>query len=435
MGNYSGFIINFEEERRSELLKELLGIEEEFTEALSAPDWEIKQWEVCFLSFEREKINYVCLAQRGHRAVTAKYRVKFSHFIDLDGIAIGEIERYLKPNLKRYFVNTYSGIGKRIPFITWNSFIDAIKILRPQQAPAIDELLKLREASIKNYTGRAYDIVAFERDAVGVALDIFDPSSSLRKKTLMNWAPEHVEISPFLAGIGAINLTEEQMLAHDMNVFPGADKYHMLLGTQFKMENRVLDVIYANRTEIETNLGADLIYYNHNFDAFTLIQYKRMKKERVKDNDPETAVFRPSSDRNFETEIERMKSLRKEFPDRWGDSKAWEKYRLNGDGFFFKFCPSINLTPFSTDLVKGMYIPREYIESLIASTLTDGPRAGKIISYENVQRYFNNTDFTKLVSDGWIGTRGISSAEITKIVSESLRADRSIIYARSSTMP
>jgi hypothetical protein len=56
-----------------------------------------------------------------------------------------------------------------------------------------------------------------------------------------------------------------------------------------------------------------------------------------------------------------------------------------------------------------------------------GPRGGRAITSKNLQRHISNTLFTNLVRDAWIGTRGVSSDAIGKVVREGLSAGRSAV--------
>lgn len=51
------------------------------------------------------------------------------------------------------------------------------------------------------------------------------------------------------------------------------------------------------------------------------------------------------------------------------------------------------------------------------------------MTHENAGRYFDNTQFVSLVQDAWIGSRGVTSDQITEIVRSGLDADRSVILA------
>lgn len=437
MAEYSGYVIIFDEEQRAELLKMQSRQEElwcrKYSDALSALDWEIGDNEFCIISFGGKSFDAACLAKRGKKVATAKYRVEFSAFVNLDSLAINEVENLLPSSVRQYFTRTMSGRGSRVPVTTWKEMINSIKNLRSSISAELDWLDQLRLASKRASLGPDAETVALEKDAVGVAQDIFDPSSELRKNTLSKWVPPEGPLPPFLKNADGIVLLEEQMLAIDANYFPESTQNSTYFGRRFVIGRRKLDVAYINRTSLEKTLGVDLLYYNHDFNSYTVIQYKRMKKERISDSQPEGYVFRPSTDDNFKRELDRMQEFRRDFADSWPPPRSPHLYRLCGDGFFFKFCPAVQLVPLNPDLIKGMYIPREYLESLLLSEETDGVRGGKVINFENVKRYLSNTEFTALVREGWVGTRGVTTGQITKLAQIAFTGQRAVIIARSAS--
>jgi len=115
----------------------------------------------------------------------------------------------------------------------------------------------------------------------------------------------------------------------------------------------------------------------------------------------------------------------------WMPPRDCSSFRLDGAGFFFKFCPSVVLEPLSADLIKGIYLPRQYLETLLRSEVTDGMRGGKVITFENVRRHLTYTEFAWLVREGWLGTREISTRAITDVIAGALDAERAVIHARS----
>src|SRR5688572_15657534 len=103
MAGYSGFLVMFDEERRADLLKEISGIASGFSDTFSSPDWGIKEWEVCFLSFDGLSLEQACLAKRRNKVATAKYRVDFQEFVDLRQLRLKNITRELPSNLERHW--------------------------------------------------------------------------------------------------------------------------------------------------------------------------------------------------------------------------------------------------------------------------------------------------------------------------------------------
>jgi hypothetical protein len=171
----------------------------------------------------------------------------------------------------------------------------------------------------------------------------------------------------------------------------------------------------------------DLLYWNEAFNAWTLVQYKAM--ERGESATGESASYRPDS--AFAGELASMQIFRRAYPDAFIAADGSRAYRLAGDGFFFKLCSRVQLEALSEALLPGMYFPREFIEALLIDPATEGPRGGRVLTFENTQRHISNTLFAELVRDGWVGTRGASSSRIAGILRASLTAGRAVVLARS----
>ena len=63
-----------------------------------------------------------------------------------------------------------------------------------------------------------------------------------------------------------------------------------------------ITILNCNRQPLEQALGMDLIYYSHRFQAFVLVQYKRMVDEGG------SPGYRPYSDANHAKELARMRT-------------------------------------------------------------------------------------------------------------------------------
>ena len=161
-----------------------------------------------------------------------------------------------------------------------------------QHEKEIDRLDSLRKVSQYKLHGNTVDILTIEREAVGAALDIFSGSGQLRKEVLGSWAPNPKNVtdineyeseaslvttpglaSHFLSGLPTRYINEESAIQHDLFNWEGMTPFHEAGMTRFIQGDRQLDVIYANRNDLEKTLGVDLIYYNQLYSAFVLVQY------------------------------------------------------------------------------------------------------------------------------------------------------------------
>ena len=438
----TGILVRFDESRRSDLLKERVeGQFSPFTDALSVRNWGFGGAAIALLSFSDKTIDYICLARKGKLVVTSKNRIQFSSVVSLNGIPIETIETKLSQQIQKHFIRVTSGIGGAFPTETFGELLAAIKDIRPNSSNEIERLLSLLKFSGYKITGEAADVMLQERDALGIALDIFSGSNKLRDSVLGEWAPNEAQLtdvsetdktaelvssskgtSSFMSGIPQKYIAEETALQHDLYNWPDMSPMHIAGKSIFSAGNRRLEVIYANRNDLEHTLGIDLLYYNESFQLFVLIQYKRMSE----DNNGEMH-YRP--DPQMIKELARMDAFSKE--NRSADPiTAHEQFRLNDDGFMFKLVPQRGLSPASGELIKGMYVTREYMHFLLGPNGPAGPRGGSKITFSNASRYLTNSQFTTYVNEGWIGTRGVQSEQIKYILKHFNETGRALVFAK-----
>lgn len=443
MSRHQGFIVNFDEARRNDLLSERVDdFTDSFSDALSVYDWELGQLSIALLSFSPETIDYISLAKKGKRVVTSKNRVEFSSIVSLDALPLVSIERYLDTKLSRFFIRSSQGSGGAIPKVTWKAVLDAIKNERPNVSSEIDRLISLTKyAGVRLYGGRT-DILAQEREALGVSLDIFSGGASLRNQVLSQWAPLEDDVEDlnendaiatlnftqssmpsFLRGLPERFRQEESAIQHDLMNWDDETAVHIEGISHFEQGNRQLSIVYANRNSLEKTLGVDLIYCNEAFNQFVLVQYKIMKKESG------VQVYRP--DEQFRKELKRMDK----FYSRYGEGELPindTEFRFNPDGFFFKLVPNKGLIAASGELSKGMYLSREYVHFLLGPNGPTGPKGGSVINFENASRYMSNSEFISNVRLGRLGSFGSVSQCISEIIRAYYETGMAVMVAKES---
>lgn len=429
MSKYGGYLFLFDEVKRATLLHEQALYDSAFRliDYVSAPDWQPKASEIALISFEPGELNFLSLVTRKHKAAIAKYQIEFSHFYHLTPLPFSEIEANIGPRFRRHFISIATGEGRQVPPGTWSQLVATIKTLRPDAAEALDHLDDLRQQVGVIIREPGFDIVAQEKDAVGLALEIFG-GERVRRRELGQWTGEVNNPTSFLTGLKQMPLLEDRMIENDARVFGDwvpAEAHRW--GIEFQRDGEKLTIVNANRHGIERTLGVDLVYYHHRFASFIMVQYKRMTLE-------DDQVFRyRASDESYRQELARMQAFAALHPPSRSLARL-EDYRLHSNGFYFKLCPAIDFRPYAADIIRGMYIPLDYWESLIAAPEARGPRGGIGITYDNVGRYITNTLFIDLVQEGWIGTKVEATASLEEILRYSLESGHSLILAHSSTV-
>lgn len=442
MAKHSGIIVRFDESRRNDLLDERIEQDTSFSDALSVYDWELKNISVALLAFSDTTLDFICLARKGKRVVTSKNRVEFSSLVSLGGLSLSEIEAHLDSQLSNYFIRSSQGAGGKVPEATWAATLNAIRQLRPNVTDEIDRLETLTKYAGVRLTGSRTEILAQEREALGVSLDIFSGGSALRNQVLTQWAPKDEEVTgldegkqeasiqeteaslpSFLQGLPERYRQEESALQHDLMNWNGATSVSIEGVSSFEQGSRKLSVVYANRNSLETTLGVDLIYFNEAFNQFVLVQYKLMREESGQQ------VYRP--DDQFREELSRMDAFNSRYVDGESPTKDSE-IRLNADGFFFKLVPNRGLVAASGELSRGMYLPREYVHFLVGPHGPVGSRGGCVVNFENATRYLSNSEFISNVRLGRIGTYGSVSTLISNVIRAYYETGRGVVIAHET---
>lgn len=428
----------FNQARQEILIKhDTEGVIQPFSDAIDVYAWGATELGIAIISFDNERCQYMALARKGKRVVTSKNRIGFSSLIDLGGILTSDIDRLTNNHIWGRFTRESTGFSPVTLLDDWQAVIAAIKKLRPYAAREIDRLVSLSQYSGYSLTGAHAEILLQEREALGAALDIFSRSSQLRQQVLGEWAPDPEMVTnvdneektatleasenlpAFIRGIPERYINEESAIQHDLYNWI-KDATHELGVACFKQGDRSLSIFYANKNRLEKCLGVDLIYYDEKFELFVLVQYKLMRDE----------AYRP--DKQMMEELSRM------------DDAYWKlrlpagitseiDYRLNDDGFMFKLVPNKGLTPASGELIKGMYVPREYMHFLVSEHGPKGSRGGTRITFENAGRYLTNTQFTGCVQSGWIGFRGIQSEKLKAVLKDFIQGSRQLMLAYASS--
>lgn len=300
--------------------------------------------------------------------------------------------------------------------------LNALRHATSTLAPQLDLLCAALDAVVPQ--GRAGELLGQQKDAAGVLLEI----GGFHRGILRQWQPQQPVALPFMHDMPERSSYEDQILAHDAAMVPEwlAVPVEELAWRGFTRRggSERMFIANVNHHEEEEALGVDLIYYHEQHRCFVLVQYKRLEKSLA---DSEWG-YRP--DRQLRKELKRMRIVDQKCTPEPGDSYP---YRLVPQPCWIKLCEARPLVVDSADLIPGMYLPREAFEHLIDSPLVRGPRGGSLLTYSNVPRHLNNTTFTSLVGDGWLGTTGRGTELVHEQIVASMQAGRTVMLGVHDT--
>jgi hypothetical protein len=317
--------------------------------------------------------------------------------------------------------------GGLLPPASFLAVVNAVRNLSPSARHVLTRYSTDRRARIAQLSPEAARALGYQKETVATALAL----AGFDRHTLQAWEPPAtIAPSSFLDGLPQVRAREDAMIVSDLTKVPGFELVRTMPygAAVFEGGGVRLTVVLANHLPLEQQFGADLIYFNETYKAFVIVQYKAM--EKTKDG----AVFR-LPDKRLATELDRMDAAFRALKACPPNAERLG-FRLLDNPFYLKLCPRLVFNPDDAGLVPGMYLPFDYWRLLEADPSLVGPHGGRQVTFENVGRYLDNTDFVGLVTNAWIGTTIEQSAIWTPIIREVIRSGRALTLAiKTETKP
>lgn len=360
------------------------------------------------------------VACRSQQVATGKDRTLVTPVFRLPTpVAIQRLEAALPPDVRRRLglLNRLPGplAPTRLPPQGGAAVVTALQ----QLSPAAQEwIAALREAD-EPVTGPHAPRLREERDAVSLAIDIsgmsapddllYTPGDGLAPSEAFGatFNPLYLMDNPL-----SVADNEDDLLAEDLRRFDPQGQLRMLSSSiaRFTDDQFALTITNVNRKPLEKALGVDLIYYDELAHIFTLVQYKRMT--------PRPAGSGAGSPRwayTGHSELNEQLNRMDIGPNTPVNSKDW---RMVPSPFWFKFVRDQDFTPGDPHVLKGMYVPAEYLRrALDDGSLRTGPRSGFEVTYANT-RYLPRDVFVALVRRGFAGTTKAGSEAVLEVAQE-----------------
>lgn len=376
---------------------------------------------ICGFDDGVERLDALGILVRGHQVASLSRVARFDSLKFLDApVELSIIQGAAELGEEGLVRSALSGglIGPKALLAACRAIVN----VRPSLVDDIADLLALLDAD-QTPAGDG-DVAAFERDAVGVALDLAGMSAE-RAGRLASWRPQ-TQRAPFLEGLGGRVSTEDQMIANDLRVFGNWAEFDDgdPLAVRFTSGAKTVTIANVNRTRVESSTGADLIYYSHDWESYVLVQYKRMVRETGMG-----WVFRPSLAGRLDPELDRLRQLPAGTP-----PGVAATYRLSDEPAYLKLCRQMNADIGSRKLAAGIYLPVSFYDAMVADPEAVGPKGGRRLVLADLrERWLSGETFIDLVRRGFIGSRGLSTAALTEQIRDALDSGRSVTLAAGGT--
>ena len=377
-----------------------------------------------FASFEDGAITHIADGRKGQSAGTGLVRLNLEDLqplkrpVRFDEILSGtekRVRHHLKGRLDQ---------GGLLPPKSLGAFVDRITELDSNIGPRLARYSARRAMALRRLEPRARENLAYQKEALGLALEI----AGLPKDDLLAWQPSDGEQQSFLDGLPGAQVREDAMLLSDFSTFPGfqpmdgVTHYGSKVFSSEQDPSVRLTVIMANRLPLEQQTGADLIYFNEAYRGFVMVQYKAMEKR------DKATEFRWQARDQFSEEVNRMETLVEKLS-KVPSGHDPDGYRFTNNPFFLKFCPRVVFNPDDKGLFKGIYLPLDLWKRADAAGRFKGKRGGKVLTYQNVGRRINNSEFVMLVAGSWVGTSIEQSAVLGDLIRAVLVTGKTVTIA------
>lgn len=412
---YGGFILGFDN-TRTRLIHHKLRAGSKASAPFPMATWSFTERELALLITDdaHHEIGAIVLLERMHRTGgTGMLMARLVHPVFFSPpIAPDELAGIVDILLDGSSVERPNRLDARI----WDALLARIQHIRPDTAAALGLLIRERvsnSASIDNERREA--TLRSERDALGMTFDIaglkrqellqsIDGDLAAEARSVLdmvNYDKLRARTAPADTVADHLRrevLHEQDYIRHDQRVFrlllSGDERVERFTGPNGK---EVWIHVY-DKKPIETVLGIDLLIYQERYKSLLMLQYKTMDRGSA-----HKATY--LVDDAFREQLSRMAALEAAIaaqPPSTGTS-TMQDWRLNAAPCYVKFCNPWNINLSSDQLIEGMTLSAEKVRQFLAAYGADGIRSGQRISPKNCPRYMNNTLFTQLAHDGWIG--------------------------------
>ena len=403
----------------------------QFTTTVVTADVRPRVAELVVLSMYGTGADYLGISQAGRLLVTGQTMIAISNLVAIERMSRDEVRSKLPRRFANKFAPPESGAYRLSPAL-WQEVIRIIGTRSRGVRRKLQELGRKIDGIHPPRRRANEGLEVFERDAVASAIQAW-AGPSFRKRVLREAAPSgQPPIAPFLSRLENVSVREDPQIIHDAESFPGMEVARRYQVGSVVLRNReeYLTILNCNRQPLEQTLGVDLIYYNHRFDSFVLVQYKRMTEGS---HEPE---YRPHNDPSHGEELRRMISAEKMLTALPTVSNHdTDSFRLSGRSFYVKLCEAKTKGALDPGMVSGMYLPLGLWRRVLKSPAARGPRGGVVIRWGNCPRRFNNGEFTSLLRNGWIGSAAGQSKLLARIIEEVLGSGRMLVLAATSESP
>lgn len=294
------------------------------------------------------------------------------------------------------------------------ALLDSMRAMRPELGGWLDSLA-LEVVPVDSDSGQR---LREERDAIRTGLDLAGADISEGPFAVSEPRVSHARqmLNPKL-----FEDNEDDLIFADLRRFDTSGVLEEVSASTSIYREVGLEIAIANinRKSVEHSLGIDLLYWDCTENTYTLLQYKRLTKATSASSQASEDKWRYTRKSELEDQLSKMSSI--------GSYPAVNApdWRIVQNPFWFKFVRTDAFDGRDNKVLKGMYVPSDYLRIGLRSNSFQGPNGGFSISYSST-RYIPRGPFVELVRRRYTGSTTAASVEIAHLI-ETLAADREVV--------
>lgn len=419
--NYSALNLSRIEKSLADGLEDRISEERRFTYVPQDGGLAVAERSIAFVIDQLGEIKFLGRIKRSMKIATVQRRLTGDQISEIGPVPIGalsaDVQAYFQEHSSKPVFPILENIAQQMRADIERVLPDSVGIFQN-----LDDLVNRRE---RTTLGNKEAALEQQKDATLLALKISGLHESEGDVAAVAVDTERVS---FLKSLGPLQVSEDQVLAHDAAVFSdwSRDDTESVQGVaEFVKGDKSLTIVSANREALESVFGVDLIYVDAARESATFVQYKLMDQRTAKKED----YFNPASGRH-NVELQRMRKVQNFIDSNPQIGGGIESLRAVGSPLFFKLCTKTNLKKEEHNVAIGMYIPLDHWEVILADPKTDGPRGGKQIGFHTVEdKYLTTTQFVELLKKNLVGTTASAWPQISRWIRDLLRGRRAVIVA------
>ncbi|MCA7965547.1 hypothetical protein [Burkholderia cenocepacia] len=432
-----GFLISFEPER-SRLFEDRARAGHYFSLELSRLDNSAKTREFFLVCFDGEGKEISAAAMASYKAGpqnTGARNYRFSDFVFFKPISVTQLESMVSPGTKKSLVKSVGGVARRMSPVAWDEVRLTVSALLPSVASELEALWQKVCQPERIETSSNLQTLALQRDAIGLALDCAKLGNT-RRDVFRKAKPvdENAKEDSFISYLEGVAPTQERELVdYDRNAFASLELPDFAVTGDLSIGegSRKLHVQTLDKGPLETALGVDLLIYLADLASLVMIQYKCCENKN--------SEWAYRANRQFHDQMESMRQAEIAF-EQMRNSRVnghhapealMHQSRLCTAPFYVKFCKRLPLQRQDGELCDGRLLRRADVATLLELKETQGPRFGKIVKYDSIPRHMSNSDFSGLVSGGWIGTSHLRPEDLSAVIGRLLETSSRVVLAEA----